>query len=368
MKTYDIVIIGGGLAGLTSANLLSRAGFEVALIEKRRYPFHKVCGEYLSREVVPFMADLGVDLNDPEYSQIDEFEMSAPSGNKFQMPLDLGGVGISRHRLDHTLYELARDNGTTFIFDEVKNIERTNHFTVYLKSGKLVFGRMAIGAYGKLSRIDAELSRPYWKKSRPFMAVKYHVRIDLPSNRVSLHNFKGGYLGINGIENGKHNLCYLVRREVVTAAGSIKAAEEKVLSKNPFIREVFKNAVQLWEKPLAINSFRFETKEPAVKNIMMCGDTSGLIVPLTGNGMALAIHQAKILSEIIIDKGVDDKESTATEYSLKWNRLFRRRYNFSNRVQGLFGNNASSSFGVWMGSNMQFIARSIMKKTHGSPF
>ena len=49
----DVIIIGGGLAGLTSALHLSKKGFKVTLIEKHDYPRHKVCGEYLSNEVVP---------------------------------------------------------------------------------------------------------------------------------------------------------------------------------------------------------------------------------------------------------------------------------------------------------------------------
>jgi len=45
---YDIAIIGGGLAGLSLAILAANANYSVALFEKEAYPFHKVCGEYIS--------------------------------------------------------------------------------------------------------------------------------------------------------------------------------------------------------------------------------------------------------------------------------------------------------------------------------
>jgi len=56
----DIVIIGGGLAGLVNAIHLSKAGLKVLLIEKNEYPKHKVCGEYISNEVLSYLAYLGI--------------------------------------------------------------------------------------------------------------------------------------------------------------------------------------------------------------------------------------------------------------------------------------------------------------------
>ncbi|MBC7511814.1 MAG: FAD-dependent oxidoreductase, partial [Ferruginibacter sp.] len=49
-QQYDITIIGGGLAGLALAIQLVKKGYSVALFEKEQYPFHKVCGEYISLE------------------------------------------------------------------------------------------------------------------------------------------------------------------------------------------------------------------------------------------------------------------------------------------------------------------------------
>jgi len=59
MKTdYDIAIIGGGLAGLSLAILAADASYKVALVEKENYPFHKVCGEYISLESYNFLMRL----------------------------------------------------------------------------------------------------------------------------------------------------------------------------------------------------------------------------------------------------------------------------------------------------------------------
>ena len=51
----NIVIIGGGLAGLISSIQLIRAGISCTVIEKKSYPLHRVCGEYISNEALKFL-------------------------------------------------------------------------------------------------------------------------------------------------------------------------------------------------------------------------------------------------------------------------------------------------------------------------
>ncbi|MFB0908232.1 MAG: FAD-dependent oxidoreductase, partial [Spirosomataceae bacterium] len=61
-KSFDVIIVGGGLAGLSTAIMSRKNGLSVLLIEKYSYPFHKVCGEYISNEVRPFFNFIGLDL------------------------------------------------------------------------------------------------------------------------------------------------------------------------------------------------------------------------------------------------------------------------------------------------------------------
>ncbi|MEM1123715.1 MAG: FAD-dependent oxidoreductase, partial [Bacteroidota bacterium] len=70
---YDVAIIGGGLAGLVNAVHLSKAGVKVLVLERNTYPKHKVCGEYVSKEVLPYLESIG----------IHPFQMGATSIDKF---------------------------------------------------------------------------------------------------------------------------------------------------------------------------------------------------------------------------------------------------------------------------------------------
>src|ERR1700761_8369573 len=96
---YDVIVAGGGLAGLALATQLARAGYTVALLEKDNYPGHKVCGEYISLESWNFLEELGLPLSDWNLPIIRQLLVSAPNGRSLEHELQLGGFGISRYRL-----------------------------------------------------------------------------------------------------------------------------------------------------------------------------------------------------------------------------------------------------------------------------
>ena len=114
-ETYDVAVIGGGLAGLSLSIQLAKAGFAVILFEKERYPFHRVCGEYISLESWNFLENLGYPLSDMELPIIKNLLVSAPNGNSVTHTLPLGGFGISRFKIDQELAGLARANGVTIL-------------------------------------------------------------------------------------------------------------------------------------------------------------------------------------------------------------------------------------------------------------
>src|SRR5690554_8113613 len=113
MDIYDVIIIGGGLAGLTAALHLKRDNYHIAVIERQDYPHHKVCGEYVSNEIVPYVESLGVEL--PKKIRINEIVLSTAKGRSLRAKLPLGGLGISRYALDMALYTQAVAMGIVFI-------------------------------------------------------------------------------------------------------------------------------------------------------------------------------------------------------------------------------------------------------------
>ena len=371
-ESFDVAIVGGGLGGLVSAQLLQKQGLSVILLEKKKYPFHRVCGEYISNEVIPFLKKYDLFPEDLKPSTINRFRMSSIAGKTLDMPLDLGGVGISRYAFDYWLVDKLKASGVKILdgcgVNGIKKYEEG--FLIELADGRSLPCRLAIGAFGKRSSMDKKLQRPFIEKKSPYIGVKYHVRLDYPENLVALHNFQGGYCGINRIEGNKYNLCYLSCRDNLKRNGNIQAMEEAILFQNPRLKEIFRNSEFLFEKPETINEISFEKKGPLFDGIPMVGDAAGMITPLCGNGMAMAIHAAYLFAEIVKnnwDNG-PNREVINQEYSKDWNNLFSIRLWAGRNIQKLFGGKKSSNLAVNLGNQTPFIARFLMAQTHGKSF
>ena len=369
----DVIIIGGGLAGLVNAVMLSRAGLQVTLIEKKDYPHHKVCGEYISDEVVPFLQHHNLYPATLEPASISRFMLTSVSGKSSYMPLDLGAFGISRYALDHFFYQKAKEAGAEVLTNTaVRDVEfYDDHFQLTLSTHEVLSSRLSVGAYGKRSRLDKQLKRKFTRQRSPFIGVKYHLKTDFPDDLIALHNFRGGYCGISRVEDGRYNMCYLGSRKDLRRYGSIGAMEEAVLWENPHLKKLFTESEFLFEKPEVINEISFAPKQPVEQHILMSGDTAGLITPLCGNGMAMAIHSAKILSELIIQiysPSGFQREKLEAAYTQEWTQLFARRLWVGRKVQRLFGSALVSEFGVGLVNNSRLLARQIMKRTHGQVF
>ncbi|MEO1096328.1 MAG: NAD(P)/FAD-dependent oxidoreductase [Bacteroidota bacterium] len=367
----QIIVIGGGLAGLVASILLSRKGFQVKLFERKKYPFHRVCGEYISNEVRPFLKENGL-FPDITAADISKFQLTSVNGKTAHMPLDLGGFGVSRYALDHFLAGEALDSRVDIIHEKVTDLSfQKDDFEIRTDKGEYEAG-IVMGAFGKRSVLDKSLDRGFIKKRSPYVGVKYHIKYDRhePST-VALHNFKGGYCGINKVENDVYNLCYLGERKNLKDSGTIEKLEENVLAQNPFLEKIFSTATFLFDKPEVINEISFETKAPVENHILMCGDAAGMITPLCGNGMAIAIHSGKIAAEIVIkhaSKGALNRVAMEKEYAHRWNVMFKNRLRTGRQIQKLFGAPWLSNTAVAICNNLKPMANYLMSKTHGQVF
>ncbi|MGV3706621.1 MAG: NAD(P)/FAD-dependent oxidoreductase [Arcticibacter sp.] len=373
-KTPSIFIIGGGLAGLSNAILLSRAGFPVTIIERKTYPFHKVCGEYVSNEVLPFLHELGLDPAEMGASEISRLVLTSPRGKMLESPLGLGGFGLSRYKLDYSLYQIALREGVDIVEGEkVNDVSFLDGVFGVQIGGQQYEADLVIGSYGKRSNLDQKMGRSFFYERSPYMAVKYFVKGDFAHDTIHLDNFDGGYCGFNKIEDDLFCLCYLTRNKHLKKFGSIPAMEEAVLMKNPALRRLFKQAEFVWDKPESINEIAFQRKSLVDQHILMCGDTAGMIAPLCGNGMAIAFHSAKILSGHIIRlcaTGFSEqiRAQLEREYASSWQREFALRLKIGRGIQRSFGRPLLSELVVSAMRALPGAVPALIERTHGKPF
>jgi flavin-dependent dehydrogenase len=364
----DVLIIGGGLAGLTAALHLLRNGVKVVVIEKSGYPRHKVCGEYISNEILPYLQWLDVDISELQPTDIKNFQFTSLSGKAAKAQLPLGGFGISRYTLDHFLYQKAIAKGCTILKETVTDVSFTNDIFTVRTANHALTTKVVLGAYGKRSNIDQVMSRKFIKKKSPWLGVKAHFSGDFPNDLVALHNFKGGYCGISKVENNSINICYLADYRSFKKYKNIEDYQLKVLYKNKYLKSIFENSTLLFEHPLTISQISFDKKQPVENHILMIGDTAGLIHPLCGNGMAMAIHSAKIVAELVLDYysgKIDSREKLEKNYKQQWKKHFGKRLFIGRILSRVLRNKFVTNVLISIVTSIPPLLPFLIKQTHG---
>ena len=367
--TFDVIIVGGGLAGLTSAIHLSTRKKRVLLIEKNEYPKHKVCGEYISNEVLPYLNSLGINPINEGAKQITKVHISTTKSNLIKGELPLGGFGMSRYFLDNLLVKKAHLNGVQILKDTVDSIHfKKDSFTITTKSSGVFQSKITIGAFGKRSSLDQKMKRKFIQKKSPYLAVKIHVKGVFPENLVALHNFKGGYCGVSKVEDNAINVCYITEYRSFKKHKNITDFQEQVVFKNKHLRKIFKESSPVFEKPLTISQVSFQTKNPVEDHIIMCGDTAGMIHPLCGNGMGMAISSAQLASIRILqflNGEIKTREGLEKQYLRDWNKEFKIRLKTGHFIAWLFRNQTISQIAYSILKRIPSLLPKMIKFTHG---
>lgn len=373
---FDIGIVGGGLAGLSLALQAAGAGYTVVLFEKEHYPFHKVCGEYISFESYDFLKRLGLPLDEWKLPEIRKLEVSDTKGDLYHFGLPLGGFGISRYSLDNALYQVALQKGVVVKTDSkvLGIIFANNSFTIQTPE-EVVTVKAAAGSFGKRSNLDIKWDRSFIRfkagKLNNYMGVKYHVVYPHSTDTIALHNFKNGYCGISEIEDGKSCLCYLTTASNLRLAGnSIQQLEEKILFQNPVLKKIFTQAKFLYDKPLTISQISFQQKSQVENHVLLMGDAAGSITPLCGNGMSMAMHGSKLAFETIHDflQNRISRETCESSYRQLWKQQFARRLWMGRTVQRLMGNDTATNYFLKTMQVLPGLAKKVIQSTHGTAF
>ena len=370
---YDVAIVGGGLAGLALAVQLAAAGRSVVLFEKETYPFHKVCGEYISLESWDYLVSLGLPLDSWHLPIISRLAVSSPNGTTLRQQLPLGGFGVSRYRIDHELRDLAVRAGATM--QEATKVNDIvfdgNRFSIQTDKG-IWNATVCCAATGKRSNLDVKWKRPFVQQQRTalnnYIGVKYHAMLDHPRDEIALHNFKDGYCGISPVEENKTCICYLTTAANLRNSGNnIREMERTILEKNHYIKETFSSAKILYSKPLSISQISFEKKEQYYNHVLLLGDAAGMITPLCGNGMSMALFSAQIAARCIGDyfSGKANRDQMETDYAREWKESFARRLRTGRALQSVFGKEWITNATVGLLKHFPGLVSRIIRETHG---
>ena len=375
-QTFDIAIIGGGLAGLALSIQTARAGYQTVLIEKEQYPFHRVCGEYISLESWDFLEELGLPLAAMQLPIINRLQLTAPNGKLFETKLPLGGFGISRYKLDNDLAKIAKAAGVILLENhKVTNVAFKGDLFHIQTEAKSITSKLTVGSFGKRTNLDIKWNRAFiqYKPSKlnNYIGVKYHIETSHPDNVIALHNFENGYCGISKIEDNRYCMCYLTTAaNLSNYHNSIEKMQEGVLYRNPHLKKLFVNARFLYDSPVTISQISFQPKTQIEEHALMLGDAAGMITPLCGNGMSMALHSSKMAFQCMRQflEQMITRSQMEEQYQQLWRQEFSWRLRTGRMIQQFFGKSSFTNLFVETFRTFPQLARPLIRMTHGKPF
>jgi flavin-dependent dehydrogenase len=289
---HDLIVIGAGPAGSSAAITAAQAGARVLLLEKGRFPRHKVCGEFVSAESLELLSILLA----PQYAEVLSEAIRIPQsrifldGRVLQAEITPAASSIARFDLDLSLWNSAMHAGVEALEQiTVQNISWAESFMVQTTRGELE-SHAVIDATGRWSNLTAkavETPREKW------LGVKGHFAEKSPLASVDLYFFDGGYCGVSPVElagNGsanrinasRINACAMVRADVASNLA-------EVFELNPALRERSRNWQPLIDT-VSTSPLIFRDPTPLRGNILLAGDAAAFVDPFIGDGISLALR------------------------------------------------------------------------------
>ncbi len=295
-NSWDVVVIGAGVAGGLAALDCARRGLNVLLVEKRSFPRWKVCGCCFNANAQAALSSVGLSdlIRDQGGVKLDQLRLGW-NGSMLNLALP-GGWALSRERFDQALVSAAEAAGarlrfqTGAVLEEICSGERM----VRLRPSdgaavERVRARVVLVAAGLqhqvLATIDASSTR-IAGSSRLGAGCLIDDDDDVyASGAIHMAVARHGYVGLVRREDGALNLAAAFDPAALRSAGGAARAARAVISEAGF-------AV-----PRALETSRWQLTSAltrhadafAGRRFLLLGDASGYVEPFTGEGMAWAL-------------------------------------------------------------------------------
>ena len=362
---YDLVVAGGGPAGTSTAITAARLGARVLLLERGRFPRHKVCGEFVSPEALGLLESL---LRGDQFAlamlekapRIREARVFV-AGQCLQFPLPAAAASVSRFDLDAALWHAAEAAGVEARQAvAVQGVEEGGTFSVATSAGTFA-AKSVVDATGRWSNLNsaAEL-RPGSSRQNPWLGIKAHFNEESPAQSVDLYFFEGGYCGVQPVGHGQVNTCALVRSD---RARSLP----EVLSLHPRLQERSRDWRPATE---AVVTAPFVLQEPRSlrSGVLLAGDAAAVIDPFTGDGISRALHSGALAARALAAfwLGRMSLPEAALRYARDYERVLLPAFRTAGRIRWLLHLPAALRAPALRMLRVRPLARYLVSKTRAA--
>ncbi|HSL87763.1 MAG TPA: NAD(P)/FAD-dependent oxidoreductase [Ignavibacteriaceae bacterium] len=377
----DILIIGGGPAGSTTALYLSKLGYDITLIEKKKFPRETLCGEFLSKEVTDTLKELNIfqEFISLKPNQLKSFRAVNDSGTELHSALNFDAYAMKRSVFDLLLLNNAEKQNVNIIQPaNVKSVSKINTgFVSEIENeageSTKIKSRLVIAAYGKQNPLDKELERSFIHKKSFLNGVKFHLPVELLkekfSDEIRIYIDEGIYCGMNQVNDSEITVCFLENRKNSKIPSRERLAE--VIRSNKSFRNIFTdeavdhiNSANVY----GTGNIHFGKREVVENGIIMVGDSARVIAPLAGDGIGMAMESAKILYQVLLNYKLVEYElpQIYLDYKRQYEKSFSRRLAAARIIQAIILNKKFRKMGFTLAYIYPPILPYLIKFTRNS--
>lgn len=287
VESTDLLVIGGGPAGLATAIESRLAGFETLVIDRRRPPIDVACGEGLMPIGVERLLHLGVEISDRDravFRGIRYIDGDLVAEARFKSGV---GFGIRRTTLHDAMRRRAEELGVRLSWGTKAN--RLTRNGVETKSGS-IRSQWLVAADGRMSRFRKAAGLSGKDPRRRRVGVRRHYALAPWSDFVEVYWADGAEAYVTPVSDGMVGVAMLTRE--------IPANFDHLLERFPRLRKRLSTA-SVASKDRGAGPFGHRPVSVTRGNLALVGDASGSLDPITGEGLSVAFAQAHCVVQSI---------------------------------------------------------------------
>ncbi|HEV2634901.1 MAG TPA: NAD(P)/FAD-dependent oxidoreductase [Actinocrinis sp.] len=301
----DLLVVGGGPAGLATAILGAQAGMEVVVAEPRSAPVDKACGEGLMPAAVGRLRTLGVEPSGHVIRGIRYQDAKHSVDALFRGGAT--GLGVRRTVLHEAMAARAAELGVRTVPTRVTGFDQSPDCV----EAEGIRARYLVGADGLHSSIRRACGLVPDPTRRPRFGLRRHYRMAPWTDLVEVHWAAGSEAYVTPVSDDVIGVAILGRAD----AEAHEHFDER-LSAFPLLYKRLTDA----EPATAVRGagpLRQDVRRRGRSNVLLVGDASGYIDALTGEGISVALAQAAVLIECL-------RTDRAGDYDHEWRRVSRK--------------------------------------------
>jgi flavin-dependent dehydrogenase len=310
----DVLVVGGGPAGTSTAVALARDGVDVMLVDRARFPRPKPCAEYLSPEASRILDSMGVlaAVESTGAAQLKGVLVRAPNGATIRGEFVAGhayspyrerGLSVRREVLDKVLIDATRAAGVD-VHEGVRVTGLTRRSEGYdiEMGGTRVQARLVVGADGLHSVVARRLSLTKTARwPRRLALVTHYEGVTGIGELAEMHVEADGFVGIADVGHGVTTVAMVIpARRARDLVGNKEAFLTQWLSAKPHLASRFAQARRI--SPVrATGPFASQARRAWTDDALLVGDAADFFDPFTGEGIYAALHGGELAATAAIN-------------------------------------------------------------------